>query len=77
MGEGPNQVGLSKLHIQDSVEDSLRRLDLSHIDMLYIHGVDPVTPIEETMRGLEDVVNQGKCDTSVSAIIRQDGYESE
>jgi aryl-alcohol dehydrogenase-like predicted oxidoreductase len=60
MGEGPNQVGLSKLHIQDSVEDSLRRLDLSHIDMLYIHGVDPVTPIEETMRGLEDVVRSGK-----------------
>jgi len=60
MGEGPNQVGLSKLHIQDSVEDSLRRLDLPHIDMLYIHGVDPVTPIEETMRGLEDVVRSGK-----------------
>jgi len=60
MGEGPNQVGLSKLHIQDSVDDSLNRLGLSHIDMLYIHGVDPITPIEETMRGLEDVVRSGK-----------------
>ncbi len=60
MGEGPNQVGLSKLHIQDSVDDSLQRLGLSHIDMLYIHGVDPVTPIDETMRGLEDVVRAGK-----------------
>jgi aryl-alcohol dehydrogenase-like predicted oxidoreductase len=60
MGEGANQVGLSKLHIQDSVDDSLQRLGLSHIDMLYIHGVDPVTPIEETMRGLEDVVRSGK-----------------
>src|SRR5450759_2030664 len=40
MGEGPNQVGLSKLHIQDSVDDSLQRLGLSHVDMLYIHGVD-------------------------------------
>lgn len=60
MGEGPNQVGLSKLHIHDSVDDSLQRLGLSHIDMLYIHGVDPVTPIEETMRGLEDVVRSGK-----------------
>ncbi len=60
MGEGPNQVGLSKLHIQDSVDESLQRLGLSHIDMLYIHGVDPVTPIEETMRGLEDVVRSGK-----------------
>ena len=60
MGEGPNQVGLSKLHILDSVDDSLERLGLSHIDMLYIHGVDPVTPLEETMRGLEDVVRSGK-----------------
>jgi aryl-alcohol dehydrogenase-like predicted oxidoreductase len=60
MGEGPNQVGLSKLHIQDSVNDSLHRLGLSHIDMLYIHGVDPITSLEETMRGLEDVVSSGK-----------------
>jgi aryl-alcohol dehydrogenase-like predicted oxidoreductase len=60
MGEGPNQVGLSKLHIQDSVDDSLVRLGLSHIDMLYIHGVDPITSLEETMRGLEDVVRAGK-----------------
>ena len=60
MGEGPNQVGLSKLHIQDSVDESLQRLGLSHIDMLYIHGVDPVTPLEETMRGLEDVIRSGK-----------------
>ena len=56
MGEGANQVGLSRLHIMDSVNDSLKRLDLSHIDMLYIHGVDPITPLEETMRGLEEVV---------------------
>jgi aryl-alcohol dehydrogenase-like predicted oxidoreductase len=60
MGEGPNQIGLSKLHILDSVDDSLQRLGLSHIDMLYIHGVDPVTSLEETMRGLEDVVRSGK-----------------
>ena len=60
VGAGPNQVGLSKLHIQDSVDDSLKRMGLSHIDMLYIHGVDPVTSIEETMRGLEDVVRSGK-----------------
>jgi len=60
MGAGANQVGLSRLHIMDSVDDSLRRLQLSHIDLLYIHGVDPITPIEETMRGLEDVVRSGK-----------------
>jgi aryl-alcohol dehydrogenase-like predicted oxidoreductase len=60
MGSGANQVGLSRLHIADSVDDSLQRLDLSHIDLLYIHGVDILTPLEETMRGLEDVVRSGK-----------------
>jgi len=60
MGSGANQVGLSRLHITDSVNDSLERLGISHIDLLYIHGVDPITPIEETMRGLEDVVRSGK-----------------
>jgi len=60
MGSGANQVGLSRLHIIDSVNDSLQRLNLSHIDLLYIHSVDTITPIEETMRGLEDVVRSGK-----------------
>lgn len=60
MGPHANQVGLSRLHIADSVNDSLERLCLSHIDLLYIHGVDPITQLEETMRGLEDVVRSGK-----------------
>jgi len=60
MGPGANQVGLSRLHIMDSVNDSLQRLNMNHIDLLYIHGVDPITPLEETMRGLEDVVRSGK-----------------
>jgi aryl-alcohol dehydrogenase-like predicted oxidoreductase len=60
MGPGANQVGLTKLHIIDSVNDSLQRLGLSHIDLLYIHGVDPITPIEETMGGLQQVVQSGK-----------------
>jgi aryl-alcohol dehydrogenase-like predicted oxidoreductase len=60
MGPGPNQIGLSRLHIINSVDDSLTRLGMSHIDLLYIHGVDPVTPLEETMRGLEEVVRAGK-----------------
>ncbi len=60
MGPGANQVGLSRMHILDSVNDSLQRMNLDHIDLLYIHGVDPVTPLEETMRGLEDVVRSGK-----------------
>ena len=60
MGAGPNEVGLSRGHILDSVNDSLSRLGVSHIDLLYIHGFDPVTPLEETMRGLEEVVRAGK-----------------
>jgi aryl-alcohol dehydrogenase-like predicted oxidoreductase len=60
MGEGANQVGLSRLHIADSVNDSLQRLGTDHIDLLYIHGVDQLTPLEETMRGLEDAVRMGK-----------------
>jgi aryl-alcohol dehydrogenase-like predicted oxidoreductase len=60
MGPGANQVGLSRAHIYDSVEASLKRLQLDHIDLLYIHGVDKITPLEETMRGLEDVVRSGK-----------------
>ena len=60
MGSGANQIGLSQLHIIDSVNDSLKRLQLEHIDLLYIHGVDPITPLEETMRALEDVVRAGK-----------------
>jgi len=60
MGSGANQVGLSRMHILDSVDESLRRLGIPYVDLLYIHGVDPVTPLEETMRGLEDVVRSGK-----------------
>ncbi len=60
MGDGVNQVGLSRLHIADSVNDSLQHLNMPHIDLLYIHGVDAYTPLEETMRGLEDVVRAGK-----------------
>ncbi len=60
MGKGKNQVGLTRLHIMDSVNDSLKRLQLDHIDLLYTHGVDLITPFEETMRALEDVVRAGK-----------------
>ena len=60
MGEGVNQVGLSRLHIADSVNDSLQRLGMDHMDLLYIHGVDTFTSLEETMRGLEDIVRAGK-----------------
>jgi aryl-alcohol dehydrogenase-like predicted oxidoreductase len=60
MGEGVNQVGLSRLHIADAINNSLKRLGMDYLDLLYIHGVDTFTSLEETMRGLEDVVRAGK-----------------
>src|SRR5271155_3060026 len=60
VGPGVNQVGLSRAHILASIDGSLRRLDLDHVDLYQIHGFDPVTPIEETVRALDDVVRSGK-----------------
>lgn len=60
MGEGKNYVGLSRFHIFQSVDESLQRLQMDHIDVLYVHGVDPKTPIEETVRALNDIVLTGK-----------------
>lgn len=60
MAPGANQVGLSRLHLMDSVNESLSRLGTDHIDLFYIHGVDAETALEETMRGLEDIVRSGK-----------------
>jgi aryl-alcohol dehydrogenase-like predicted oxidoreductase len=60
MGPGVNQVGLSRYHIMTSIDDSLRRLGLDHVDLYQIHGLDPTTPLEETLRALEDVVRAGK-----------------
>jgi aryl-alcohol dehydrogenase-like predicted oxidoreductase len=60
MGPGPNQTGLSRAHILHSIDESLRRLGLDHVDLYQIHGVDPVTPLEETLRALDDVVRAGK-----------------
>src|SRR3954470_2107595 len=60
VGPGVNQVGLSRAHILSSIEGSLRRLGLDYVDLYQIHGFDPVTPIEETVRALDDVVRSGK-----------------
>lgn len=60
VGPGVNQVGLSRGHILSSIEGSLRRLGLDHVDLYQIHGFDPATPIEETVRALDDVVRSGK-----------------
>jgi aryl-alcohol dehydrogenase-like predicted oxidoreductase len=56
----PNQIGLSRGHIMSEVEASLRRLKMDYIDLYQVHSWDFETPIEETMRALDDLVRQGK-----------------
>jgi len=58
-GPGPNARGNSRGHIMDGVRASLKRLQLEHIDLYQIHGFDPATPIEETVRALDQLVRQG------------------
>jgi aryl-alcohol dehydrogenase-like predicted oxidoreductase len=59
-GPGRNDVGASRGHIMDAVEASLKRLGTDHIDLYQIHGNDAITPIEETLRALDSLVQQGK-----------------
>ncbi len=60
VGQGVNDMGASRGHIMDAVEASLKRLQTDHIDLYQIHANDDVTPLEETLRGLDDLVRQGK-----------------
>ena len=60
MSEYPNDRGLSRKHVVESVEGSLRRLGTDYIDLLQCHRADPHTPIEETVRAFEDLIRQGK-----------------
>jgi aryl-alcohol dehydrogenase-like predicted oxidoreductase len=60
MGEGPNDAGLSRHHITRSVEASLRRLGTDYIDLYQVHEWDGQTPLEETLRALDDLVRAGK-----------------
>jgi len=59
-GPGYNDTGASRGHIMDAVEASLQRLQTDHIDLYQIHGTDSVTPVEETLRALDTLVQQGK-----------------
>ena len=60
MGEGPNDLGSSRHHLIAACEASLRRLRTDHIDVYYLHGFDPLTPIEEAVRAVDDLVRAGK-----------------
>jgi aryl-alcohol dehydrogenase-like predicted oxidoreductase len=59
-GEGINAVGLSRRHLREALEASLRRLGVDHIDLYQVHAWDPLTPLEETWRFLDDAVRAGK-----------------
>jgi aryl-alcohol dehydrogenase-like predicted oxidoreductase len=59
-GPGPNDRGSSRGHIMDAVEASLRRLQTDHIDLYQLHANDPITPVEETLRAMDDLVRHGK-----------------
>ncbi len=60
MGKGPNDSGMSRVHIMQSIENSLRRLKTDYLDLYYIHHLDEETPLEEGLRALDDLVHQGK-----------------
>ena len=60
MGEGPNDMGLSRKHIMQQADESLKRLGLDYIDLYQIHGYDALTPLEDTLEALDDLVKAGK-----------------
>ncbi|MBI9115893.1 aldo/keto reductase [Sanguibacter suaedae] len=60
MGDGPNDLGLSRRHLRTALDDSLRRLGVEHIDLYQVHAWDATTPVEETLRFLDDAVTAGK-----------------
>jgi aryl-alcohol dehydrogenase-like predicted oxidoreductase len=82
-GPGPNQVGLGRSHIIRTVETSLKRLGRDHIDLFQLHDRDALTPLDETLRALDDLVTQGKirhigvCNFSASELERAHAITSQ
>lgn len=60
MGQGPNDSGVSRAHLLAQIDASLARLGMDHVDLYQIHGWDPVTPIDEALRALDDIVRSGR-----------------
>lgn len=60
VGPGPNDVGLSRKHVVEGIDASLKRLGTDYVDLYQIHGIDPAVPIDETLRALDSVVRAGK-----------------
>jgi aryl-alcohol dehydrogenase-like predicted oxidoreductase len=60
IGSGPNDSGMSRVHIMQAIDDSLKRLQMEYVDIYYIHHVDIQTPLDEMLRVLDDLVRQGK-----------------
>ncbi len=60
MGEGPNNIGLSRKHILQQADESLKRMQLDYIDLYQVHGFDALTPLEETLHALDTLVSNGK-----------------
>jgi voltage-dependent potassium channel beta subunit len=78
-GKGPNDTGLSYKHVVEGVNNALRRLQLDNVDLVFAHRPDPETPIEETVRAMDQVIRQGKAfywgtsEWSAADIMRADG----
>ena len=60
MGDGPNDKGLSRKHIMEQANASLKRLNMDYVDIIYCHRHDDETPVEETLRAFDDLIHQGK-----------------
>lgn len=60
MGDGPNDRGLSRKHVTEQVHASLKRMNLDYVDIFYCHRYDKETPVEETLRAIDDLIRQGK-----------------
>ena len=82
-GSGPNDQGLSRKHIYEACRNSLRRMQLDYFDLFFCHRPDPDTPIEETVRAMDDLIHQGKIlywgtsEWSAAEIMRAHGLAQE